>query len=1524
MSISAKSRSRRGRAVLGCLLAAIAALALTAPPALALSKHVFSASFSGSGTNALSNPSDVEVDQASGDIYVTDPANFRVEKFDSGGNFILMFGKEVDATTGGDVCTAASGDTCQAGQEGNTPGAFVEPRYLAVDNSGGPSSGDVYVADAIAANKADVQKFDSSGNLVTSWGKGGLLDGSENPDRITFTGFPGRGHALSGVAVDPSGKLWVAAGVRDFEYTESGGFIADPGQPEGNNLVVDGDDNLYFIDALEFDSILQRVSAGGGVWVVQNPGIYTGLGMDVPGRDLYISNSDGSVEVLAGSCNFSSAPCVPVDSFGTGHLSEPKGVAVDDSSGTAYVADASGSVVTFSAVPYLPDALTSATPLTPTTERLGGSVDPAGAGPVSACNFEYGTDETYGSGSIGCNPTAPITAETEVTNATDLSGLQAGSTYHYRLTIENANGPNPSYDRTFTTLPLAPVISGDSISDVHADSATVQALINPGGGEATYHTTYHVEYVSDEAFQAGGFTGAAHSSTVDAGSGKSPQALSTPLSGLLPGTTYHYRVVAENASGTAEGPPRTFTTLPFSPSAGDPCPNAHVRQQTGAAGLLDCRAYELASAPDSGGYDVESSLVPGQTPFGGFPEAEGRLLYGVHDGGIPGTGSPTNRGVDPYVAIRGEGGWSTRYVGIPAAGTPSDAPFSSALVGADAKLDTFAFGGPEICSPCFANGETGIPVHEPDESLVQGMAGSEDPGPSAKASEVVAKPLSANGEHLIFASTSRFEPDGNEGDVSIYDRNLKTGTTHVVSKTPGDATMTGAPIAELDVSDDGTRVLIGQLVSEAEGDRHYHLYMNVGDSSGTVDLTPGTTTGVLYAGMSADGSKVFFTTEDSLVAEDGDESADLYEASVAGQSATSSLLSTGSEGTGNSDSCDPAANSAHVHWNTKSPKADCGVVAIGGGGGVASGNGTVYFLSPERLDGSANGTENAPNLYVVHPGSAPRFITTLESAFTGPQPPEEGRNFLRNFGSFAGATGIAVDESNGDIYVADAKANAVEKFDSAGNLITSFGDSAPQHDGKLVGSETLAGSFAEAGESGLPAQLAVDQSTGDLYVPDVIHGVIDKFKPSGEFLSEVHVEFASSVAVDPANGNLYASSFFGHVFVFDSSGDPVSEFSPGGLVRGLAVTAAGKVYVSNGQETNIYKPNGELEGQLDPRSSAGIAIDTANGDLYIDEGNQVARFNSAGAELETFGAGRLNGSVGLALKPGGHLYASNGHGVADFSPFGLLSNPAVDSPVVIDSVSEAAARHTGDFQLTPDGEYAAFDSTLDLGDAGEETAGHSEIYRYASSAGRLNCVSCATTGVAPVGDSSLADDGLSLADDGRIFFDSPDPLVAADTDGRQDVYEASEPGVGTCSGESSAYRRTSNTCLALISAGTSPFDSGLLTVTSDGRDAFFFTRDSLAPQDQNGATMKVYDAREEGGFPYVNPAVQCQASDECHGTASAPPPPLQASSVAGTPGNVAVPGKKPHKHKHSSHKHKRRHEKKSRHKKASHKRGGGK
>src|SRR5262249_1314159 len=136
-------------------------------------------------------------------------------------------------------------------------------------------------------------------------------------------------------------------------------------------------------------------------------------------------------------------------------------------------------------------------------------------------------------------------------------------------------------------------------------------------------------------------------------------------------------------------------------------------------------------------------------------------------------------------ASRTSSGWQTKYVGINVGFPPEQGPFASLPLEESSNLSSLAFGGPQICAPCFSDGKTGIPVHRAGGSLVQGTAGKLDPGPRLTPDGYIGRRLSADGTHFVFGSTSQFETDGNSnGDVSIYDRNLNTGVTHVVSKAP--------------------------------------------------------------------------------------------------------------------------------------------------------------------------------------------------------------------------------------------------------------------------------------------------------------------------------------------------------------------------------------------------------------------------------------------------------------------------------------------------------------------------------------------------------------------------------------------------------------------------------------------------------------------------------------------------------------------------------------------------------------------
>jgi hypothetical protein len=185
--------------------------------------------------------------------------------------------------------------------------------------------------------------------------------------------------------------------------------------------------------------------------------------------------------------------------------------------------------------------------------------------------------------------------------------------------------------------------------------------------------------------------------------------------------------------------------------------------------------------------------------------------------------------------------------------------------------------------------------------------------------------------------------------------------------------------------------------------------------------------------------------------------------------------------------------------------------------------------------------------------------------------------------------------------------------------------------------------------------------------------------------------------------------------------------------------------------------------------------------------------------------------------------------------------------------------------VSRDGRYAAFASVEPL--TGYDNGGYLEVFRYDAQDGSILCASCNPTNARAVGASSLPEDGLGLAEDGSVFFDSADAIAPRDLDERIDAYE---------------YE---NGSIQLISTGGSPFNSKLLGIDANGSNAYFFTRDALVPQDENGDLVKIYDARAGGGFAYTPPEVPCKASDECHGPGSEVPPAPKLPTLRGSSGN---------------------------------------
>ena len=131
---------------------------------------------------------------------------------------------------------------------------------------------------------------------------------------------------------------------------------------------------------------------------------------------------------------------------------------------------------------------------------------------------------------------------------TVITGLQPNTVYHWDCVAVAASGRNETGDLSFQTLPI-PTVGTLITGDVTSTSGVLGGTINPNG----LATTYYFEYGSDTTY--GGST-----TPVDSGSASFPIAVSGSLSGLDPGVSYHWRLVAANSSGTMVGSDQVLAT----------------------------------------------------------------------------------------------------------------------------------------------------------------------------------------------------------------------------------------------------------------------------------------------------------------------------------------------------------------------------------------------------------------------------------------------------------------------------------------------------------------------------------------------------------------------------------------------------------------------------------------------------------------------------------------------------------------------------------------------------------------------------------------------------------------------------------------------------------------------------------------------------------------------------------------------------------------------------------------------------
>jgi hypothetical protein len=609
----------------------------------------------GEGAGKFEGPRGVAVDQASGDVYLMDFGNVRIDKFSSEGVFQLAWGWGVaDATQGLQTCTA----TCYHGSSpdyGPGTGEFgLGVGGVAVDNDPlSPSYEDVYVSDN---GNSRVEKFSPSGGFLGMFGKEVNEDGSD----VCVAGEkcqPGRTGEGSGefsgmrgaIAVSPTGDVYVGDFERVQEFGPEGLFIAQFAVGGGvtRSVAVDGAGDLYVVsgspgEGEEPAGLREYDSSGALLRTLDGEGEPRAVTLDASG-DLFLDDSLGGHRLLE------YAPSgEQLASFDTGTQELDAGgggIAFGDTIARLYVPNQSA-VRLVSVPPPGPELIgsESASGIEPLSATLNATINPEGN--ATTYRFEYGPTTSYGSSAPA--PEGSLSANfNEEPVSIELTKLTAGTTYHYRIEASDSKGHvTTGQDQTFTTQP-AVLIDSLSVSNVAETSATLEALLNPLGAAASYR----LEYDTSE-YTPGGPSHGITAIEGSLGAGTSDVPISMHVDGLQLGTLYHYRVVAhdtrESVEYTVDGPDQTFTT----------------QGQNGGPTLPDGRQWEMVSPPEKNGAQI---FAIGQY------SGEGAVIEAAAGGGAVTymTAAPTEpspQGYANYLQVfsaRGSSGWVSRDISPP-------------------------------------------------------------------------------------------------------------------------------------------------------------------------------------------------------------------------------------------------------------------------------------------------------------------------------------------------------------------------------------------------------------------------------------------------------------------------------------------------------------------------------------------------------------------------------------------------------------------------------------------------------------------------------------------------------------------------------------------------------------------------------------------------------------------------------------------------------------------------------------------